>query len=172
MDIRAARGLLARYNPVMVRSEFLDVDVVEKYILTVQGHLNSQPKYYNKDDKRELFVTTIKDILEELVSLRTQAHHSNSCYPFKGKSIYMQETAKSINPKTGKPVRPLEFTKNMAAFRARMDERDRTHILMGKDMKRVLLKLFAIRCIMGDRKFSRFKEVPDDETALLKKQTI
>jgi len=49
----------------------------------------------------------------------------------------------------------MELVETMGSFRARMDAWDRAHILLAPRMKRILLKLLAIRFMIGERHFSR-----------------
>jgi len=45
-----------------------------------------------------------------------------------------------------------------------MDTWDAAHILLAPRMKRVLIKLLAIRALMGDRKFDRLVGMPEHWT--------
>jgi len=150
--LREAKALLARYQ--LVKYEFVDLELVEKHVSEVQQHLRAAEEASEAGlDKFDLslFILPMREVLEDLVDLRRS---SKDC-------SYLRYKPHKERSETWAP---LELRQNMPVFRARMDARDRTHIFMAPRMKRILLKLLAIRVFIGDRRFE-FDSAVTDETS-------
>jgi hypothetical protein len=108
--------------------EFVDVDLLNKLIGQVQEQLPSA------EQRQSLFLSTLRETLTALVEIRTRA----------GTSSYFRklETLRS----------------SMATFRQRLDARDKSLIFLPKKNKMILLKMLALRFIIGDRKFEPLPE--------------
>merc|ERR1711988_1425072 len=93
-EIRQARALLARY--ALVQSEFVDLARVDAHIRTLQVYLQ------HAEEDSSVFVSTLREVLEDLVNLRVAS----------GDSYHKQL------PETGHK-HSWQLTQTMGSFRAR-----------------------------------------------------
>jgi len=108
--------------------EFVDVQLLNKLIIAVQEQL---PKAEARDS---LFISTLREALTALVEIRSRA----------GTSSYFH--------------RLENLRSSMATFRQRLDARDKSLIFLPRAKKMMLLKLCAVRFLMGNRKFAPLPE--------------